>query len=220
MAKVEVTVRRPTSLAAFAGMGVIAILAVAATNSARSSPGRGSTVATLKVVTTLRSVTVSPAKTTFTDCSGGHYPFASTSKAMGYPHASCSIGKPGKTWPITITNGVRARILVRSSSAIPADGGTPWQLCNLGPHPVVPCEGRAGLPGLDQFVVENFSNHGKNTAGLTSRRHCDTEFDPVGACLALSGQSQREGVELIGPSTPDDTSLTWTVTITWTAVPP
>jgi hypothetical protein len=165
-------------------------------------------------------VTVSPAKTTFSDCSGGHYPFASTPSAMGYPHASCLVGRPGTTWPITIKNGVRAKILVRSSSAIPANGGTPWQLCNLGPHPVVPCKGRAGLPGRDQFVVENFSNDGQNNSGLTSTRHCDTEFGPAGACLAQSGQSQHEGVELVGPSTPDDTSRTWTVIITWTAVPP
>jgi hypothetical protein len=109
---------------------------------------------------------------------------------------------------------------VQSSRAIPADGGTAWQLCNLGAHPAVPCKGRRRLPGRDQFVVENFSDQGKNTAGLTNSRLCDTQFNGVGGCLAQSGQSQQEGLVLIGPSTPDDTSRTWTVTITWTAVPP
>ncbi len=111
-------------------------------------------------------------------------------------------------------------MLVQSSSAIPSDGGIGWQLCNLGSHPTVRCDGPDGLPGSNQFVVENFSNAGQNNTGLTFNRHCDAEFSPAGGCLALSGQLQREGIELIGPSTPNDTSQTWSVTITWTAVPP
>jgi hypothetical protein len=217
--RLVITVRRPTSWAALAAMGVVGVGAVALTGRASNSPSGASTVATLKVVTTLRSVTVSPAKTTFAHCTGGHDPFHSTPRAMGYPNGRCSVGKAGTIWPITIRNGVRADMFVQSSSAIPSDGLSSWQLCNLGSHPAVRCTGPDGLPGPDQFVVENFSSAGQSTTGLTLRGHCDAQFSPAGGCLALSGQLQREGIELIGPSIPDDTSRTWTVTITWTAMP-
>jgi hypothetical protein len=220
MAKFEVTVQRTSSWAALGAMGVIAVAVVTVSGSAESPPNHGSTVATLKVVRTMRSVTVSPTKTMFSHCSGGHAPFRSTPKAMGYPNGRCVVGKPGAKWPITIRNGVRAAIFVQSSNAEPSDGGIAWRPCNLGPHPALRCNGPDELPGPNQFVVENFSNDGQNSTGLGGRRHCDAEFSQLGGCLALSGQLQREGINLIGPSTPIDTSRTWTITITWTAAPP
>ncbi len=67
--------------------------------------------------------------------------------------------------------------------------------------------------------MKNFSRFGQNSTGLTDAKACDAEFSSAGSCLALTGQSQHEGIALIGPSTPDDSSTLWTITIIWIAVP-
>jgi len=68
--------------------------------------------------------------------------------------------------------------------------------------------------------LANFSRVGQKNTGLTSINACDAEFNQTGGCPALTGQSQREGIELIGPAKPDDTSTLWKIQITWIAVPP
>ena len=75
-------------------------------------------------------------------------------------------------------------------------------------------------PGKNQYVVQNFSPNRKlNAAGLTNALACDPEFGLTGGCWSTYGQSQREGLLLTGPAEIDDTSTSWTVTITWTPVP-
>jgi len=221
MADLNVTIRRYTNstflgLLAIAGVAVI----IVTNHPAKSAEGSGSTTAKLNVVVTMRSVTVSPSKTVFTSCHGGAAPFRSTRKALGYPNGICLIGNPGSRWPIVITNGVRADVDVQSTVAMPKDGGTPWQLCNPVVRPAVACHGNGAAPGFNQFAVQNFSSSGLNLRGLTVKQSCDVEFNSFGSCLALSGERQREGIRLIGPSRPGDNSRTWHVTITWTAVPP
>jgi hypothetical protein len=68
--------------------------------------------------------------------------------------------------------------------------------------------------------LQNFSPSGLNAQGVTANGGCDVEFTSFGSCLALSGQIQREGIRLIGPSRPDDHARTWHVTITWVPAPP
>jgi hypothetical protein len=69
--------------------------------------------------------------------------------------------------------------------------------------------------------VENFSQVRQKLSELTNANDvCDTEFNSSLGCPALTGQSQREGIVLIGPSKSDDTSTLWKIKITWIAVPP
>ncbi|HEX6932756.1 MAG TPA: hypothetical protein VF162_11470 [Streptosporangiaceae bacterium] len=217
-----VKVRPNSGWTILVGMVAVSVVAVVGFRSAPQSPaGSGSTTATLQVVPTMRSVTVSPVATKFGRCSGGKRPLRSTKTALGFPNGQCSVGsRKQKIFPIKITNGREAEIYVRSSAAVPADGKTDWQLCNHGSDPVVACKGPDDSPGKDQFVVENFSRWAMNQTGLSLKRICDAEFGPSGDCLASTGQSEREGLVLIGPHRPDDGSTTWTVTITWMAAPP
>ena len=123
--------------------------------------------------------------------------------------------------PIMITNtGIASAIYVSGSSATPSDGGNGWALCDRGSHPAVACTAHdGGLPGTDQYLLENFSSAGEHTTGLTGTPACDPEFDASGHCWAVQGASQNEGIELIGPLASSDTSTKWTITITWTPVP-
>jgi hypothetical protein len=175
----------------------------------------------LTTVPTIRSVTVSPASASFATCSGGmaSQNTRSTTSKLGFPNGRCVVGlvNPG-IYPITITNtGIASAIYVSGSSASPADGGTEWALCNRGFNPFVDCRGHDGLPGSDQYFVENFSPLGDRHSGLSDTPTCDIEFGP--RCWAVQGASQTEGLELIGPSGSSDSSTKWSLTITWIPVP-
>ena len=209
-------------------LALAALIGLAGCGTAAASPpsnGRAASIAvSLKVVPTIRSVTVSPAKASFADCRGGLASLntASTPGALGYPNGQCWLGKPGTTFPITITNsGIASYIYVNGSNAVPSDGGNQWGLCNPGDHATVACSsGKGNLPGQNQYVVANFSpNRGLVSAGLTNTPTCDTGFGLGNSCWTTYGQSQREGLDLTGPSIMDDSSTSWTVTITWTPVP-
>jgi hypothetical protein len=206
-------------LAILALIVVIVVVAVAELQSIAQTPGRGLATTNLRVVPTLRSVTISAAAVSFSRCHHGTPPRHSTKLALGFPYGRCYIGKRGEAYPIKITNGLEARILVGSSNAVPSDGGKQWVPCTPGARPVVACAGSGQRPGQDQFVVQNFSRYTQNKSGLSKTMLCDGEFGPSGDCIAVTGQVEREGVVLIGPSKPDDNSTTWTVTITWMAAP-
>ena len=217
---------RRTALLAFLAAG--ALLGLTACGSASAPPagaGKGASIAvSLKVVPTIRSVTISPAKAKFGDCHGGYAYLntASTSGALGYPNGHCWLGSPKTSFPITITNtGIASYMYVNGANAVPSDGLTEWSLCNPGSKPAVACTSNSGMsPGKNQYVVQNFSPNRKlNYAGLTNTVACDPEFGLTSGCWSTYGQSQREGLLLIGPAEIDDTSTSWTVTITWTPVP-
>jgi hypothetical protein len=203
-------------------------LAVAACGTSGDAPqhaGQAASVSlSLTTVPTVRSVTVSPAKASFADCSGGQASqnTLSTPGKLGFPNGHCLVGltNPG-IYPITITNtGIASLIYVNGSSASPADGLSEWTLCNVDRHDAAACSGSdKKLPGIDQYLLENFSSAGELAGGITSTPRCDPEFDPSGRCWAVQGASQSEGIELIGPSFSSDNSTKWTVTITWTPVP-
>jgi hypothetical protein len=219
---------RYNAVRAFLALAGLIGLAACGTGSASASPpsnGHSASIAvSLKVVPTIRSVTVSPTKDTFGNCKGGDSSLntAATSAALGYPNARCWLGKPGSAFPITITNsGIASYIYVSGSNAVPSDGGTQWSLCNPGANAAVACTSDSGLfPGKDQYVVRNFSpDRGLNSAGLTDTPACDTGFGSANTCWTTNGQSQQEGLQLTGPSVMDDSSTAWTVTITWLPVP-
>jgi hypothetical protein len=205
-----------------------ALIGLAGCGTASASPpsaGHAASIAvSLHVVPTIRSVTVSPATGKFADCRGGTASLntASTPTALGYPNGRCWLGRPGTAFPITITNtGITSYIYVNGSNAVPSDSGNQWSLCNPGDNATVACTSEKGiLPGQDQYVAANFSpSRGPTAAGLTNTPACDTGFGPGDSCWTTYGQSQREGIGLTGPSISDDSSTSWTVTITWTPVP-
>jgi hypothetical protein len=180
----------------------------------------------LTTVPTVRSVTVSVSQdqARFRNCSGakgGRFDTPSTASQLGFPNGRCWVGLLGLSYPITIKNiGIASNIDVSGASAVPSDDMTEWSLCNIGNNPAVTCTGlNNNLPGMDQYLVQNFGPYGENSAGLTDNPRCDQEFDSNGRCWALQGGHEIEGIELTGPSRSTDTSTKWTVTITWTPVP-
>lgn len=213
-----VRVRRTASWAAVVLVLLIVALVVANVHAPAASNG-ASVVLSLKVVPTVRSVTVTPGRSSFGTCTGGSVSgdTVSTSAELGYPNARCWDGRPGAArLPVTVTySGPPGRVLIAGSDAAPATGFTGWRLCKS----AFSCSGRHGLPGLDQYMVRNFGSGSTTSGVLTDSLRCDQQFGP-GGCTAAPGQSQKEGFELIGPAASANTSPLWTVTITWAAAPP
>ncbi len=221
MADYEVTVRRRRTwgLILLALALLLAVL-VWANKPAPAATNGGSISLSLKAVPTIRSVTVSPGTASFGNCTGGSADAdtASTSSALGYPNGHCWEGAPGASgsFPIKITyQGPPGRVFVVGADATPSGGGPDWALCN----PSAACTGPGGAPGVNQYMLKNFSTDMNNSTGLTGSLTCDQEFSPRG-CTATQGQSEKEGIELIGPESSGSTSSSWTVTVTWAAAPP
>ena len=203
-------------------LGLILLIAVLvfANKPAPAATNGGSISLSLKAVPTIRSVTVSPGNASFSNCTGGSADAdtASTSSALGYPNGHCWVGAPGTSgsFPIKITyQGPPGRVFVVSANANPSGGGTDWALCN----PSAACTGPGGAPGVNQYMVKNFGTDTNNSTGLTGSLACDQEFSSRG-CSATQGQTEKEGIELIGPESSGNTSSSWTVTVTWAAAPP
>jgi hypothetical protein len=197
----------PVALIALAGCGTAA---------PQGSSNGASITLTLHTKSDVRAAVVSPTKGTFTNCSGGSADTKSTTKLLGFPNGTCSF------YPITVTNqGIPAHVDVYGSDATAADGNGQWALCNLGAHPAVKCTGPGGShPGLNQYVLANYNQVGTTyPAGLTGQLSCDHVFNGSSNCWAGHGAQQLEGVRLTGPSQTTDTSTTWTITVTWYAVP-
>jgi hypothetical protein len=221
MADYEVTVRRRRTWGLIL-LGLVLLIAVLvwANKPAPAATNGGSIALSLKAVPTIRSVTVSPSTASFGSCTGGSASAdtASTSKALGYPNGHCWAGAPGAngSFPIKITyQGPPGRVFVVGANASPSGGGPSWALCNAS----AACTGPGGAPGVDQYMVKNFGTDTNNSTGLTGSLTCDQEFSPKG-CSATQGQSEKEGIELIGPQSSGSTSTSWTVTVTWAAAPP
>lgn len=191
------------------------------------SSGSSRVTGHLNVVPTIRSITVSPGSVNFGNCNGGNGATDSTGGSLGYPNATCSVGGTGAnaTYPITITyTGLPGEVDVSATNAVPADGGTAWSLCNplvQGQSPPA-CDGGQGLPGKDQYELQNQSAAAESGVALTTTSACDKVFDAGGSCSAspaeFTKQTQHENLFLIGPRTWDDHSTSWTMTITWTAI--
>jgi hypothetical protein len=197
---------------------VLTALAGCGTAAAPQGSSNGSAIKlTLHTVSDVRSAAVSPSRGTFTNCYGGsatdHTP--STSKLLGFPNGRCSF------YPITVTNqGIPAHIEVYASDASAADGNGQWTLCSAAGHPAVTCADAHTRPGLNQFLLANFNQVGTTySAGLTGDLSCDHVFNRSRGCWAGHGAQQLEGIKITGPSQTTDTSTTWTMTVTWFAVP-
>lgn len=186
-----------------------------------------STTGHLAVVPTIRSVTVTPGSVRFGNCTGGNGATNSTNGSMGYPNGLCSVGMLNQTFPITVTyTGLPGQVYVQSTNAVPSDGGTQWSLCsppaqNGSAQGQTTCSGDDGLPGSDQYMIQNFAEAVSSATVVNSSASCDEEFDAAGGCTAspaeFAKQIQREGLLVTGPAMWDDHSTSWTMTITWFA---
>jgi hypothetical protein len=173
----------------------------------------------IKVIQMFRSVTVSPTSVACGNYEGGNPNNLSTSAALGFPHAKCSVGTlHSKVLPLTVSyNGPLGQVQIESSDAVPDGGGTTWRLC--GPGTSTGCKGQDGRPGIDQFRLQNFATV-PGREYLSSNFQCDTVFNPGGACTATRGMSQQEGFWFFGPKWTFNHATSYTVTITWLAAPP
>jgi hypothetical protein len=175
-----------------------------------------STSAILNVLPTTRSITVSPGLVTFSNCHGGN----STPTLLGFPNGRCTVGKihAHGPFPITIQNtGMPSSIGVSASNALPVVNGPQWRLCSAAGHPK--CTGPGGKPGLDQYEAWTTERGEVSPTGLTASFACDVAFDPSSGCAAARGQSGTEGIKLTGPAMFSNPAPSYTITITWIAVP-
>lgn len=220
MVDYEVRVRRRRTWGfVLVGLALLIAVLIFANRPAPAATNGGTISLSLKAVPTIRSVTVSPDSASFSNCTGGdpNADTKSTSSALGYPNGQCWEGAPGSSgsFPIKITyHGPPGQVFVVGASASPSGGGPDWALCNAS----AACTGPRGAPGVDQYMVKNFGTDTNSSTGLTGALTCDQEFSS-GGCSATQGQSEKEGLELIGPESSGSTSTSWTVTVTWAAAP-
>jgi hypothetical protein len=196
-------------------------------SSTGTNQSNSSTTGHLSVVPTIRSVTVSPGAVQFGNCTGGNGATDSTSNQMGYPNGLCEVGVDNEAFPITVSyTGLPGQVYVESTNAVPSDGGAQWTLCSPPAQSgsasgQASCNGNDGLPGDDQYEIQNFGQGVSNATVLNNSAACDQEFKPSGGCQAspaeFTKEIQHEGLLLTGPESWDDHSTSWTMTITWFA---
>jgi hypothetical protein len=181
--------------------------------------GSGSVTAHLKVVPTIRSVTVSPDSVNFGNCTEGSGDTTSAGDQLGYPNGICWVGNTGSNghFPVTYT-GLAGNVWVSASGAVSDNNGN-WSLCDPTGKPA--CTGGQNQPGNNQVTVMTFAQDVNYYHMLTSDAECDIEFQAGGSCTAAPAQFQsvttHEGIRLIGPKASDDGSTSWSVNITWVA---
>jgi len=204
---------------------VVAIGKVTGGSRGADPPGpahQGQLTIHFNAITTFNTVTISPSDVQCGHYHGGKYPNESTN-TLGQPNGMCSVGlypvKKIQDLPIKITySGLAGSVLIKSGNAIPANAGTEWRLC--GPHNGEKsfCTGPEAKPGPYQFAVKNFAGSGLPPTTLTAYPVCDYQFDD-GSCSAVRTQSQQERIDIMGRYWRKNPSTTWSVTVTWIAVP-
>jgi hypothetical protein len=183
----------------------------------------GTNTATVSVSVAVRSITVTPAEATFGTCvtaAGGD-----ATGVLTIPGGSCQTGVPGSgVGGITITNGdVAGHIDINGAAAQPSDVTDCYSQVN-GETVVNPLCWTLGSPGQDVYLEETATpapagQMGDQYQALTTTPTCDDAFSPMGGCTAGDNASQTEYLQIDAPTSSTDTSSTFTITTTWTAVP-
>ena len=186
-------------------MLVVPVL-VLATAAVGIAPAGAATTATATgtMAVGVRSVSVSPTTFSIGECS-----LDGTPTILQFPNDHCLVG-----W-FVITNGTAASHIDMAVSAFrPADRRQAWNPC--GAPGGVACSGPGGAPGKDQFLWQ--SNWGQ-TFGLTAQ--CDQHSAPLAATCPLtdSGATGQDYDIMEGPTSSTDQSASFTITLTWTALP-
>ncbi len=201
-------------------VAVLVVVGIGAVNSAKPNPNpSASTNATVNVIASMRSITVTPGAVTFKHCNGGAGDNPSTSTQIGYPNGTCSVGRTSASGPLPITiknTGPLSTIKVSASNASPSGSGPKWQLCG---GPSDPGCTSGTKPGENQFEAWTTAK-GMPRAVLTGSAGCDHDFAAGASCVARRGQAGHEGIYLIGPASFSSTSTSYTITVTWMAAPP
>jgi hypothetical protein len=221
---------RPVGIVASAtlAMGGLLILLPSASSAQDYGPVNAQlnvTSTTMSTPPPVRSITVSPSTVTYGNCD-----FTPGQANLTFPNGECSTTVspgPGQPAGITITNGDAAgHVDVQTTVFVPSDKGTPWIPCvSDSSFSTAPkCTGPAGTgtfmyPGVDEFAVAT-TDVGLSGGGpyLGQNPNCDTQFD-AGDCVAAAGASTVEALEMTGPSSSSDSSLSFNETVTWTAAP-
>ncbi len=174
----------------------------------------GSNTSTVQVAPpAVRAVTVNTnaAQSTLDQCSGG------STSTLVIPGGHC-----GKDGLVTITNGpVAGHINVNGASAAPQDGGIGWSLAPTGGASIISTPSPAGFLGTNMYAEQNASST-QPGIWIGNNPACDLAFTaaaPIGSCAAAAGQSTTEGLGVYAPTATTDSSSSFTITTTWTAVP-
>ena len=203
--RVEHRLRRRPTLSALAAVATLAALVVFAVPAGAGSNG----TATGTVTIALRSVSVSPDTFTYDQCQNTGN---ATPGELLIPNGTCSTAVNA----LTVTNGdTPASIEVSASNFVPADNGTPWQLCLADPAPA--CTGGSLVPGPDQARAEVFNSVGTHENVINSPV-CEHFFN-TSCGESAAGEVAQVGADVIGPSSSTDQSPTFSNTITWIAAP-
>jgi hypothetical protein len=202
---------------AAAVVAVVPALALAVPATAATT---GSNVGTLTLTPpAVRSVTVTPATSTFANCTGPN------AAQLAFPNGFCSVGVAGNSGAaggVTVTNGTAAgHIDVNGANAVPSDSGTPWTLLDS-PSAYAPSLTTPAADQYDELTQVLFSGHGVVNSVVSTTPTCDLAFDGTtstpGGCTAAAGASTTESLVIEGPSTSTDAGP-FAITTTWTAVP-
>ena len=168
-------------------------------------PAGASTTATAtgSMAVAVRSVSVSPATFVLDDCT-----LDGTPTILQFPDDQCDAPM------FTITNGTAVSHIDMAVSAFkPSDRRPGWNPCGAPGGPV--CTGPVNAygytyPGPNQFT---WINNWGQTFGLTPQ--CDQPTCP----LTASGETDHDFDNLFGPSSSTDQSASFSITLTWTALP-
>jgi hypothetical protein len=192
----------------------LSLVPIVLSTSAAYAGSTAANTATLPIA--IRSLTVTPATATFGDCD---VPIGATTNVtpttgLVIPGGSCYVGHfsgSAVVQGITITNGgVPGHIDINGGAAVPSDGGTDWAL--------------GAAAGANTYTELNRQVIGEIPVAITASPTCDSVFDtpakasPTG-CLVISGSTTTEQLIVDAPRSSTDTSSSFTITTTWTAVP-
>jgi hypothetical protein len=192
--------------AAIATLTALTAIPAAAGNS-------GGVAVSLSVVAgPVKSITVSPGSTSYTNCKYG----TSTTTQLGFPNAICS----GASTILITDGGSPATILVNGADFIPSDNGTHWALCGGSGGPAC---ANGVLTGPNQAYETTSLTPGSGVDGsgngpflaLSNNAVCDGIG--FGCGQAAAGAQATEYLSLEGPSSSTDPSSSFSTSVTWTA---
>ena len=155
--------------------------------------GSGSVTAHLKVVPTIRSVTVSPGSVNFDNCTGralATRPRQATRWGTPTGSAGWATPAPDGHFPVTVTyTGLAGNVWVSASGAVPRQRQRQLEPVRSRPaSPPAPAD--RNQPGNDQFTIMTFAQDVAYYQMLTGDATCDTEFAASGECTAAPAQFQ------------------------------